>query len=179
MHIRMAISLDQDNIHSVHWSAFAEGEREIISKLAVNLLSEETTPQTISLVAETEGAVVGHVAFSPVTIGTDENYQGYILALLGVKPDYQKQRIGSQLIKSGMQRLSTMGVDILFVYGDPKYYGRFGFLCNCYFINYEKCQYSENMSKIVMKYLFIRFLKEKHRVGYLRKEIYRAFDYNS
>ena len=127
MHIRIATSLDQDNIHSVHWSAFAEGEREIISKLAVNLLSEETTPQTISLVAETEGAVVGHVAFSPVSIGSNKNFKGYILAPLGVKPDYQTRRIGSKLIESGMQQLPRMGIYILFVYGDPKYYSRFGF----------------------------------------------------
>ena len=140
MHIRIATSLDQDNIHSVHWSAFAEGEREIISKLAVNLLSEETTPQTISLVAETEGAVVGHVTFSPVTIGSDKHFQGYILAPLGVKPDYQKRRIGSKLIESGMQQLSRMGVDILFVYGDPKYYSRFGFsvdAAECYIPPYR------------------------------------------
>ena len=127
MHIRVATSLDRDDIHSVLWSAFAESEREIVSKLAVNLLSEESTPQTISLVAETENIVIGHVAFSPVTIDNNENAQGYILAPLGVKPDYQKRRIGSKLIEIGMQQLSTMGVDILFVYGDPKYYGKFGF----------------------------------------------------
>ena len=134
MHIRIATSLDQDNIHSVHWSAFPEGERELVSKLAVNLLSEQTTPQTISLVAETEGAVVGHVAFSPVTIGSNKNFQGYILAPLGVKPDSQKRRIGSQLIESGMQQLSRMGVDILFVYGDPKYYSRF-----CFSVDAAEC----------------------------------------
>ena len=127
MHIRIATSLDQDNIHSVHWSAFAGGEGEIISKLAVNLLLEETTPQTISLVAEIAGAVVGHVVFSPVSTGRNKHFQGYILAPLGVKPDYQKHRIGSKLIESGIQQLSGMGADILFVYGDPKYYGRFGF----------------------------------------------------
>lgn len=127
MHIRIATSLDRDDVRGVHLAAFAEGEREIVSKIAINLLSEETTPQTISLVAETEGAVVGHVAFSPVTIGSNENLQGYILAPLGVKPDYQKRRIGSRLVESGMQRLSEMGVDILLVYGDPEYYGRFGF----------------------------------------------------
>ena len=127
MHIRIATSLDRDDIRDVHLAAFAEGEREIVSKLAVNLLSEETTPQTISLVAETEGAVVGHAAFSPVTIGAKENCHGYILAPLGVKPDYQKRRIGSKLIECGMQQLSRMGVDILFVYGDPGYYSRFGF----------------------------------------------------
>ena len=127
MHIRTATSLDRDAVHSVHWSAFAEDEREIVSKLAVNLLSEETTPQTISLVAEAEGDVVGHVAFSPVTIGSDEGFQGYILAPLGVKPDCQRRRIGSQLVESGMQQLSRMDVGILFVYGDPRYYSRFGF----------------------------------------------------
>jgi putative acetyltransferase len=140
MHIRIATSLDQDNIHSVHWSAFAEGEREIVSKLAVNLLAEETTPHTISLVAESEGAVVGHVAFSPVTIGSNKNIQGYILAPLGVSPDYQKRCIGSKLIESGMQQLSRMGVDFLFVYGDPKYYSKFGFSADaaeCYIPPYR------------------------------------------
>jgi len=127
MHIRISTSLDRDDIHSVHWSAFAEGEREIVSKLAVNLLSEESTPQTISLVAESENIVIGHVAFSPVTIDNSGNVQGYILAPLGVNPDHQKRRIGSKLIERGMQQLSRMGVDILFVYGDPKYYSKFGF----------------------------------------------------
>ena len=127
MHIRLATSLDRDDIHKVHWSAFAEDEREMVSKLAVNLLAEESTPQTISLVAETEGGVVGHVAFSPVAIDNNKGIQGYILAPLGVKPDHQKCRVGSKLIESGMQQLSGMGVDILFVYGDPEYYSRFGF----------------------------------------------------
>ena len=127
MLIRMATSLDRDNVRDVYLAAFAEGERGIVSRLAINLLSEETIPQTISLVAETEGAVVGHGAFSPVTIGADENCQGYILAPLGVKPGYQKRHIGSKLVKSGMRQLTGMGVDILFVYGDPGYYSRFGF----------------------------------------------------
>lgn len=127
MHIRIATSLDRDAVHDVHLAAFAKGEREVVSRLAINLLSDETTPRTISLVAETEGAVAGHVAFSPVTIGNNENCQGYILAPLGVKPDYQKRRTGSKLIENGMQLLSSMAVDILFVYGDPGYYSRFGF----------------------------------------------------
>ena len=127
MSIRIATSLDRDDVRDVHLYAFPESEREIVSKLAINLLSERTTPQTISLVAETEGAVVGHVAFSPVTIDNNENLQGYILAPLGVKPDYQKHCIGSKLIESGIQQLLKMGVNILFVYGDPEYYSKFGF----------------------------------------------------
>ena len=87
MHIRAATSHDRDHIHSTHWSAFDEGEREVVSKLAVNLLTEEAVPPITSLVAETEGVVVGHVAFSPVTINNNENFQGYIMAPLTVKPD--------------------------------------------------------------------------------------------
>ena len=127
MRILIATSLDRDDVRGVHLCAFPEGEREIVSKLAVNLLSEETTPKIISLVAETESTVVGHIAFSPVTIDNNENLQGYILVPLGVKPDYQKRHIGSKLIENGMQQLLKMGVNILFVYGDPKYYSRFGF----------------------------------------------------
>jgi putative acetyltransferase len=127
MRIRTATGLDRDEVREVHLCAFPEGEREMVSNLAVNLLAEETTPHTMSLVAETEGDIVGHVAFSPVTIANNEDLQGYLLAPLGVKPDYQKRRIGSELVESGMQQLSVMGVNILFVYGDPKYYCRFGF----------------------------------------------------
>ncbi|MEM9808286.1 MAG: N-acetyltransferase [Cyanobacteria bacterium P01_D01_bin.56] len=127
MNIRTATSLERDNIHNVHWAAFPEEERELVSKLAVDLLLKETDPPILSLIAETEGNVVGHVAFSPVSIDSNQTIQGYILAPLAVKPDCQKHGIGSQLVKNGMQQLSTMGVDILLVYGDPKYYGRFGF----------------------------------------------------
>lgn len=127
MRIRIATRQDADAVRSVHLAAFPEGEGEIISKLAVDLLSEETTPLTVSLVADADGVAVGHVAFSPVAIDSTVSIQGYILAPLAVKPDHQKRRIGSLLVESGMQRLSDMRVGILFVYGDPKYYGRFGF----------------------------------------------------
>ena len=56
--IRRATNLDRDDVSEVHFRAFPEGEREIVTKLAINLLSERTTPETISLVAETEGVVM-------------------------------------------------------------------------------------------------------------------------
>jgi putative acetyltransferase len=127
MRIRVATNLDRDDVRDVHWCAFSEGEKQMVSALAVNLLSEKTNPETISLVAEVEGAVLGHIAFSPVFVENDKCWVGYILAPLGVKPAYQKSRIGSKLIESGMQRLSKMGVNVVFVYGDPKYYRKFGF----------------------------------------------------
>ncbi|MBN2332161.1 MAG: N-acetyltransferase [Deltaproteobacteria bacterium] len=127
MNIRIATNQDRDDIRTVYSSAFPKGESEIVAKLAIDLLSENTTPQTISLIAETDNSVVGHVAFSPVGIDNNENCQAYILAPLAVHPDYQKRHIGSTLIEYGMQQLSGMGVNVVFVYGDPKYYGRFGF----------------------------------------------------
>ena len=128
--IRVATGLDRDDIREIHLCAFPEGEKKIVSTLAVNLLSEETSPETISLVAEADGAVVGHICFSPVTVNNNKSWKGYILAPLGIKPEYQKRQVGSKLIESGIERLSKMGVNVLFVYGDPKYYGRFGFNAN-------------------------------------------------
>jgi putative acetyltransferase len=125
--IREATNLDRENIRDVYLHAFSEGEKRIVAALAVNLLNEETSPETIALVAEIDGAVVGHIAFSPVAIDSNEQWKGYILAPLGIRPEYQKRLIGSKLIESGIKRLSEKGINVLFVYGDPKYYGKFGF----------------------------------------------------
>ncbi len=73
MHIRIATNLDRDYIQEVYWSAFTGDERELVSKVAADLLLEETTSKAISLIAESGGSVVGHVAFSPVTIGSNNN----------------------------------------------------------------------------------------------------------
>ena len=115
-----------DSIDNVHFSAFSEQERETVRKLAIDLLHEKTQPQILSLVAESDSLVVGHVAFSPVTISL-KNWLGYILAPLGVRPEYQNQSVGAELVKNGMQRLLSMHINAVFVYGDPRYYGKFGF----------------------------------------------------
>jgi len=127
MHIRTATRLDREAIRAVHLAAFAGNEREDVARIAVDLLAEETTPGIISLVAEDEGGVIGHVAFSPVSTDSDERLLGYILAPLGVLPACQEQRVGTRLVENGLRRLSAMGVDFVLVYGDPDYYGRFGF----------------------------------------------------
>ena len=127
MNIRIATTHDGDAIRQLYWSAFTEEENESVATLAVELLAEKSALPIISLVAELEDAVVGHVAFSPLKIDNQANIQAYILAPLAVRPDVQKQRIGTALVEYGMQRLSALGIDIIFVYGAPEYYGRFGF----------------------------------------------------
>lgn len=144
MMIREATRDDADAVRRVHLSAFPQGEGDIVSRLAVDLLSEATTPPVISLVSEADDIVVGHVALSPVRMRDTRELLGYILAPLAVSPEHQKCGIGSQLIKSGIERLSETNSDILLVYGDPKFYGRFGFsvdVAECYTPPYQ-LQYS-------------------------------------
>ena len=105
--------------------AFPESENNAVAGLAIALLKE--SDETINLVAKSDGQVLGHVAFSPLTAHIEENWKGYILAPLAVKPEYQKQGIGTQLIETGIEQLEEKAVDMLFAYGDPKYYQRFGF----------------------------------------------------
>lgn len=107
----------------------------------------------MSLVAESDGAIVGHIAFSPVTVDTLKECKGYILAPLGVKPEYQRQRIGAALIENGIRQISATGSHILFVYGDPKYYSKFGFTVDAAsrYAPLYKLQYPFGWQAIVLK----------------------------
>ena len=127
MNIRTALKTDVESILEIHKSAFPEEESSTIAELATNLLSEDIKPPIISFLAEHNNVAIGHVAYSPATIDNDENWLGYILAPLAVKPKHQKHGAGSKLINHGIKQLKEMSVNVLFVYGDPKYYSRFGF----------------------------------------------------
>jgi putative acetyltransferase len=81
---------------------------------------------TISLVAEIGGQVVGHIAFSPVTI-SDGSQNWYGLGPISVLPEYQKQGIGKSLIHEGLSLLKTLGGKGCALVGDSNYYKRFGF----------------------------------------------------
>ena len=81
---------------------------------------------TISLVADIDGRVVGHIAFSPVIIshGTRDWYG---LGPISVLPEYQKQGIGKSLVKKGLSLVKNMGGQGCALVGDPNYYKQFGF----------------------------------------------------
>jgi putative acetyltransferase len=80
----------------------------------------------ISLVAEVDGRVVGHIAFSPVMI-SDGSLDWYGLGPVSVLPEYQRRGIGSALIQEGLSRLKNLGARGCCLVGHPGYYGRFGF----------------------------------------------------
>ena len=81
---------------------------------------------TLSLVAEVDGRVVGHIAFSPVTI-SDGTQNWYGLGPVSVLPEYQRKGIGKALIREGLSRLKDLSAQGCCVVGHPEYYRRFGF----------------------------------------------------
>ena len=81
---------------------------------------------TVSLVAEVDERVVGHIAFSPVTI-SDGSLGWYGLGPVSVLPDYQRRGIGGALIREGLSRLKGLGARGCCLVGHPEYYRRSGF----------------------------------------------------
>jgi putative acetyltransferase len=128
MKIRLAQKADLESIQRVVETAFSDEEGKVIGNFAADLSSETTNPAIKSLIAEVDGQVIGYVSYSPIFLKSDSGISGYILAPLAVSPELQKQGVGSRLIKSGIDMLSADGVDVLLVYGDSEYYGRFGFM---------------------------------------------------
>ncbi len=80
----------------------------------------------ISLVAEVDGRVIGHIAFSPVTI-SDGTRNWYGLGPVSVLPAYQRQGIGQALIREGLSRLKAMNAQGCCLVGHPDYYRKLGF----------------------------------------------------
>ena len=81
---------------------------------------------TVSLVAEMDGRVIGHIAFSPVSI-SDGTPNWYGLGPVSVLPEHQRKGIGKALIKEGLSRLKDMNAQGCCLVGHPDYYRKFGF----------------------------------------------------
>ena len=81
---------------------------------------------TVSLVAEVDGDVIGHIAFSPVTVSAGSK-GWYGLGPVSVKPEFQGQGVGRALVEVGLAALRDRGAQGCVLVGDPAFYGRFGF----------------------------------------------------
>jgi len=129
----LSIELERDThrdaIRTVTEAAFAasefghNGEADLVDAL------RKASEQTLGFVAIQDEAVVGHVMFSPVTIrANNETLTGMGLAPLSVLPTNQRTGIGSQLVTTGLQHLSSINTAFTVVAGDPKFYARFRFV---------------------------------------------------
>lgn len=94
----------------------------------VNALRDSGIP-FISLVAEEDEEIVGHILFTPVElVGDDSGLKLMGLAPMAVLSKLKKKGIGSQLVKIGIENCSTQGYDAIVVLGHPEYYPKFGFV---------------------------------------------------
>lgn len=119
--IRESISGDLNAIQALYPAAFPD---EDLLPLVRELLQENSI--TLSLVGVMERSVVGHVVFTRCGIA-DQSDDAALLGPLAVVPDRHRQGIGSAMVKAGLQKLPTIGVNQVYVLGDPAYYGRLGF----------------------------------------------------
>ena len=134
--VRREVSEDIEDIRAVNKQAFGQDdEAAIIEKL------RNRGALTLSLVALRHGQLMGHIAFSTVIIGTDvSSFEAVALAPMAVLPFYQRQGIGSQLVRAGLKECRHLGQHIVVVLGHPAFYPRFGFVpakakgINCEFV---------------------------------------------
>ncbi len=122
--IRHETLADFEAIRKVNLRAFEQSnEGNIVDALRV------AGALTISLVALHENQIVGHIAFSPVTIESgDGSFTALGLGPMAVLPEHQNEGIGSQLVEAGLKECLRLGHEIVVVIGHPEYYPRFGFV---------------------------------------------------
>jgi len=115
---------DIGSIRAVNEAAFGEHtEADIVDAL------RHACPDLLPLVAESDGEIVGHILFSPVTIEDGSgSTQGMGLAPMAVMPNRQRQGIGAKLIEAGGEILGERGCPFVIVLGHPEFYPRFGFV---------------------------------------------------
>ncbi|MEW4529346.1 N-acetyltransferase [Maioricimonas sp. JC845] len=122
--IRPETSQDRAAVRHVNEAAFqSTAEPELVEDL------HESGDVVCALVAEVDGQVVGHILFSRQAIETTtgESRPAVSLAPMAVLPEFQKQGIGSRLVREGLAACRNAGERIVTVLGHPAYYPRFGF----------------------------------------------------
>jgi len=126
--IRRSSESDRTAIDGIHKGAFGQRQGEEIVELVNDLLDDETAKPLLSLVAETDGRLAGHILFTVARFQPEnQEVSVRILAPLAVASDFQGEGVGGMLIREGLKQLAESGVDLVFVLGHPDYYPKFGF----------------------------------------------------
>lgn len=122
--IRPEQAADIRAVFAVHRAAFGQpDEAELVDRLRVS-----ARPQVSLVAVAADGAIVGHIFFSPVTIeGAPDDWLAMGLAPVGVLPARQNAGIGDALCRAGLDACRALGAQAAVVLGHPPYYPRFGF----------------------------------------------------
>ncbi len=124
--IRNETDADIDAITQLTITAFKSLAVSNQTEQFIILALREARALTVSLVAELDGRVIGHIAFSPVIL-SDGTPDWYGLGPVSVLPGYQRQGIGTALIEKGLSRLKDLNAQGCCLVGHPEYYRKFGF----------------------------------------------------
>lgn len=117
---------DVDAIGAVTTAAFLHAEHRSGTEQHIVAALRDAGQLSVSLVAELDGRIVGHVAASPVTI-SDGSEGWFGLGPISVLPELQRTGIGSALMHAALAALRERGAQGCVLLGDPDYYRRFGF----------------------------------------------------
>ncbi len=126
MNIRQEIVSDRQAIYQIHLVAFGQkDESELVDRLRS---CAEFLPE-LSLIAEQDGQLVGHILFTRSWIKdvNGEEVPTLALAPIGILSEVQRQGIGGKLIRAGLEKARELGEASVNVLGHPEYYPRFGF----------------------------------------------------
>lgn len=125
--IRPEVQSDFGAVAFLHTEAF--GADEPIVNLVSALRSLKGALPTLSIVAENEGLIVGHVLLSHTWLDADaQMVDVYTLSPLGILPEHQGQGVGKALVAAGIQAAKDAGAGMVFLEGNPKYYRGSGFV---------------------------------------------------
>jgi len=120
--IRTERAQDIAAVRHVHVTAFpTTAEADLVERLRAGGKAE------VSLVAETEDHIVGHIVFSRVTFDPPLNIIAYALGPLAVVPGHEKHAVGRRLVQNGLAECHARDACMVAVLGDSEYYSRFGF----------------------------------------------------
>jgi putative acetyltransferase len=124
--IRTETGIDVDAITHVTVAAFKTLEISNKTEQFIIKALRAAKALTVSLVAELNNEVIGHIAFSPVTV-SDGTLDWYGLGPVSVLPEYHREGIGTALVQEGLSQLKALGASGCCVVGHPDYYRKFGF----------------------------------------------------
>lgn len=112
-------------ISRVHRQAFGDAEGPEVAQLAEAFLA---LSDTISISAKRDSQIVGNVLFTPFVFQDHPTAKCFLLAPCGVCPDHQGQGVGRELMERGIEHLTSIHADAVFVLGVPDFYPRYGFV---------------------------------------------------
>jgi putative acetyltransferase len=124
--IRRETKADVSAIHAVTIAAFRNAPHTSHTEQYIVTALRKAGQLAVSLVAEANGELIGHVAVSPVSI-SDGSPNWFGLGPISVAPEYQRRGVGSRLMREALRILRAQGAAGCVLLGEPEYYSRFGF----------------------------------------------------